>query len=174
MRAPPTPFAAALALILAAGCLSCVDLPAGDDGSGETGGPQRVPASVVEVVDGDTIRVRLDGSEVPVRLIGIDTPERDGPFTDEECFGSAASRFTDDLVGGREVGLEFDLERVDRFDRTLAYVWLGDELVNERLVLDGYAVLATFPPNVRYVDRLTAAQARARDDGAGLWGACPR
>jgi micrococcal nuclease len=128
---------------------------------------------VLEVVDGDTIRVDLDGRETPVRLIGVDTPEKDGPFTDEECFGAAASRFTVDGLGGRTVDLEFDVERTDRFDRTLAYVWVGGSLFNERLLSEGYAVLATFPPNVRYVDRFRAAQQRAREAGIGLWSACP-
>jgi len=128
---------------------------------------------VVQVVDGDTIRVDLGGRETPVRLIGIDTPERDGPFTDEECFGARASRFTTDALGGRRVDLEFDVERTDRFDRTLAYIWVEGSLFNERILREGYAVLATFPPNVRYVQRLRAAQRRARDARAGLWGVCP-
>lgn len=128
---------------------------------------------VLEVVDGDTIRVDLDGRETPVRLIGVDTPEKDGPFTDEECFGAQASRFTGEALGGRTVDLEFDVERTDRFDRTLAYVWVGGSLFNERLLREGVAVLATFPPNVRYVDRFRAAQQRAREAGVGLWSACP-
>jgi len=139
---------------------------AGDDDAGIT-------VRVVEVVDGDTIRVDLNGEETPVRLIGIDTPEKDGPYTDEECFGEQATRYTAGALGGRDVGLEFDVERTDRFDRTLAYVWIDDGLFNERILREGYAVLATFPPNVRYVDRFTAAQRRARDEQAGLWGTCP-
>jgi micrococcal nuclease len=65
------------------------------------------------------------------------------------------------------------VERTDRFDRTLAYVWVGGSLFNERLLREGVAVLATFPPNVRYVDRFRAAQQRAREAGVGLWSACP-
>lgn len=52
-------------------------------------------------------------------------------------------------------------------------MWLDGGLFNERIVADGYAVVATFPPNVKYVDRLLAAQRVARDDGRGLWGTCP-
>ncbi|MDH5223185.1 MAG: thermonuclease family protein [Actinomycetota bacterium] len=125
------------------------------------------------MTDGDTIRVDLRGEETSVRLIGIDTPEKDGPYTDEECWGERASRFTADALAGRRVELEFDVERTDRFDRTLAYVWLDDALFNEHILRQGYAVLATFPPNVRYVDRFTAAEQQARDEGAGLWAACP-
>ena len=69
--------------------------------------------------------------------------------------------------------LEFDVERTDRYDRTLAYVWLDGELFDERIVADGFALVATFPPNVRYVDRFLAAQRRAREAGLGLWGSCP-
>ncbi|HEX6843515.1 MAG TPA: thermonuclease family protein [Actinomycetota bacterium] len=129
-------------------------------------------ASVVSVTDGDTVRVLLEGREEPVRLIGIDTPETDGPFTDEECFGAEASRFTTDLLDGETVRLEFDVERRDRFDRLLAYVWLGDELANETIVREGYAQPLTIPPNVRYADRFVAAAADARAANRGLWAAC--
>jgi micrococcal nuclease len=133
----------------------------------------RIEVAVVGVTDGDTIRVVLRGTETPVRLIGIDTPEREGPYSDDECFGEQASRYTTYALDGREVALEFDVERTDRFDRTLAYVWLGGALFNERILADGFATLLTFPPNVRYVDRFSAAQRRARDDGVGLWASCP-
>lgn len=135
-------------------------------------GTGRTSVPVIEVVDGDTIRADLDGQETAVRLIGVDTPERDGPHTSLECHGEEATRYTRDALAGRTVELEFDVERTDRFGRTLAYVWLDGELFNERLVRSGYAVVTTFPPNVRYVDRFTVAQRRARDEQLGLWGAC--
>ena len=139
----------------------------------DTGPGARTQLAVVDVTDGDTIRVDLAGVETPVRLIGIDTPEKDGPYTDEECFGEQASRYTADALDDRDVELEFDVQRTDRFDRVLAYIWLDGELFNERILLDGLAVLATFPPNVRYVDRFAEAERRARTEGAGVWGACP-
>ncbi|MGZ8580606.1 MAG: thermonuclease family protein [Actinomycetota bacterium] len=154
--------------MLVGACTQGID----DPGAGGDGDP-RTTVPVVEVVDGDTIRVELHGEETPVRLIGIDTPEKDGPYTDEECYGEQASRYTADALGGRDIELEFDIERTDRFDRTLAYVWIDGALFNERILREGYAVLATFPPNVRYVDRFTTAQRRARDQRAGLWAACP-
>jgi len=70
------------------------------------------------------------------------------------------------------VRLEFDRERIDPFGRTLAYVWLGEELFNETLVREGYAFVATFPPNVKYVDRFRAAQREARSEERGVWGEC--
>ncbi|MGH2539716.1 MAG: thermonuclease family protein [Actinomycetota bacterium] len=164
---------ATLTLALAAG--ACGGLGTGPDSPGTPGGTddERTAVDVIEVVDGDTIRVDLDGSSTPVRLIGIDTPEREGPYTHEECFGEEASRYTAGALGGRAIELEFDVERTDRFDRTLAYAWLDGELFNERILLDGFALQATFPPNLRYVDRFTEAQRIARASGAGLWHACP-
>lgn len=125
---------------------------------------------VTRVVDGDTIRVQLGGHEVRVRLIGIDTPEI-APGQPMECFGEEASAFTERELEGERVRLEFDVERFDRFGRTLAYVF-HDDLFNEELVAQGYATVTTFPPNVRYVDRFLAAQRAAREAGRGLWGAC--
>jgi micrococcal nuclease len=155
-------------ILVAVLALSC-----GTDPGGSAAGGDRVPARVLEVVDGDTIRVDLDGAVTSIRLIGIDTPETDGPFTDEECFGAEATAFAEAALAGREVELTYDVERTDRFDRTLAYVWVDGTLFNERIVREGYALVATFPPNVRYVDRLTAAQGLAREGQRGLWGGCP-
>jgi micrococcal nuclease len=127
---------------------------------------------VTEVIDGDTIRVSTGGDEFTVRLIGIDTPERDGPYTDRECFGDEATALTEAMLDGRDVELEYDVDRHDRYDRTLAYVWLGTELVNESILAQGAGVLLTIPPNVAYVDRFEAAEREAMQGGRGLWGAC--
>jgi micrococcal nuclease len=132
----------------------------------------RSSATVTRVVDGDTVIARVGGEELRVRLIGIDTPETVAPGQPVECFGPAASAFTHRRLEGRAVELEFDVERLDRYGRTLAYVWLGGELFNETLVREGYAVVTTFPPDVKYVDRFVAAQRAAREQRLGLWGAC--
>jgi micrococcal nuclease len=180
--------AAALLALASAACTSSTaggqggtgpmgTLPAGTGAIQPTGGtgaaPPGEPGTVTRVVDGDTVYVLYRGRELDVRLIGIDTPEVD-PSIGVECFGDEASAFTERELDGREVHLEFDVERHDRYGRVLAYVWLDGELFNERLVDEGYAVVTTFPPNVRYVERFTVAQARARDAGRGLWGACPQ
>lgn len=127
---------------------------------------------VARVIDGDTIEVHLNGREESVRLIGIDTPETVHPSRPVECFGKAASQFTTDRLAGRTVRLEFDVERRDRYGRLLAYAWRDDKLFNHMIVRRGYAQIATYPPNVKYVDRLLAAQRKARTEGAGLWSSC--
>lgn len=133
----------------------------------------RTSARVTDVIDGDTVRAVVEGRELTVRLIGIDTPEKDGPYTELECYGQEATAYTRDRIGGRDVDLSFDVERTDRFDRTLAYVWLGEELVNASILEAGAGVLLTIPPNVAFADRFEAAQRGAREAGRGLWGACP-
>jgi len=134
---------------------------------------QRGPTVLVSrVIDGDTIEVRLHGTTTAVRLIGVDTPETVHPTVGIECYGPAASDFTTSRLEGQRVSLEFDVERTDRYGRTLAYVWNGGGLFNATLVRSGYAQVSTYPPNVKYVDRFVAAQRKARTGDRGLWGGC--
>jgi len=140
------------------------------------GGGDRGPGAgvlVTRVVDGDTAMMTIDGGEVRVRFIGIDTPESVAPDQPVECYGTQASAYTASRIEGRTVRLEFDVERTDQYGRTLAYVWIDDELFNETLLAEGYALVTTYPPNVRYVERFVASQREAREAGRGLWGACP-
>jgi micrococcal nuclease len=154
-------------LLLTTACVSLDDVSPPDDVMA------RSAAHVTQVVDGDTIHVALDGADTTVRLIGIDTPEKQGPYTQLECYGNEATAFTTHLLEGEDVALEFDVERTDRFDRTLAYVWLRGDLANEEILRAGYGLLLTIPPNVAYAERLQEAQREAREAGRGLWGACP-
>lgn len=124
---------------------------------------------VNRVVDGDTIEVKMGETKEKVRLIGIDTPETVHPEKEEEPYGKEASDFTKERLNGQEIRLELDVEERDRYGRLLAYVWLGDEMFNDTLLREGYARLATFPPNVKYVERFTATQKEARESQRGLW-----
>ena len=128
-----------------------------------------VATNVSRIVDGDTVEVSpaIDGVS-DVRLIGVDTPETYGGT---EPFGEQASAFAKETLSGQRVALEFDVERIDSYGRVLAYVWLPDgSMFNETLVEEGYAQVATFPPNVRYTDRFLKAQREARQANRGLWG----
>jgi len=138
---------------------------------GEVAATQRlntVFAKVVAVNDGDTLSVVIGRKKERVRLIGIDAPE-----LAQRPWGGHARKHLRDLLGfpGNRVTLEFDLEKRDRYGRLLAYVRTGDnKLVNLEMVRDGYAVLYTFPPNVRYVELLREGQRYAREKGLGIWG----
>ncbi|MDA0365310.1 MAG: thermonuclease family protein [Chloroflexi bacterium] len=128
-------------------------------------------ATVTRVVDGDTIEVQLDGTIERVRFILVDTPEVYGGV---ECFGREASAFTAGLLPvGIAVWLERDVSERDRYRRLLRYVYLADgQMVNELILAEGFASVATYPPDLKHLDRLRAAEAVARDLQRGLWTTC--
>jgi micrococcal nuclease len=142
---------------------------------GPTG--QTTVADVVRVVDGDTIVVAYGGTEYKVRYIGMDTPETVDPASPVEWMGAQASAANLALVDGKSVVLEKDVSETDRYGRLLRYVWLVDgltwTLVNAELVTEGFASVATFPPDVKYAGVYLAAEQRAQASGIGLWGAQP-
>ncbi len=147
--------------------------PTATTGPRSTGLPAGDDVVVERVVDGDTIVV---GDGERVRLIGIDTPETKDPREPVGCFGREASRRTGELLpAGTPVRLEYDVERTDRYGRTLAYVYRASDglFVNAALVRDGYAYAYTYPPDVAHSDELVALQREAREANRGLWGACP-
>lgn len=134
---------------------------------------------VEEVIDGDTIRVRdLQTDEIiRVRYLGIDTPELEGPDY-ESCFSSQAKEKNEDLVLDQKLILEFDIDRYDRFGRTLAYVYTLDELgeketfVNLELLEEGYARFYLDKQNTLWQAELVQAALSAREGFSGLWGSC--
>jgi len=132
--------------------------------------PGLTPATVTRVVDGDTIRVDIDGTEFRVRYIGIDTPETVDPRRPVGCFGKEASERNRQLVDGKIIGLEKDVSETDSFGRLLRYIWVGDQMVNATLVDEGYALASTYPPDVKYSELFASLQAQARDNDRGLWG----
>jgi micrococcal nuclease len=128
---------------------------------------------VRRVVDGDTL---LLASGARVRLQGINTPETVKPNHPVEAWGLEASKFTKGFIAkaGHRVRLTFSLERKDRYDRFLAYVWDGDVMLNEELLRAGLA----YPRrDYRYSEamkrRFTEAQEEARRAGLGIWSTSP-
>jgi micrococcal nuclease len=140
----------------------------------EPGGEARHPVSgrVISVTDGDTVEAWVDGSAENVRYIGIDTPEVD-PSIGVECFGEEASALNRELVGDRRVRLVFDDELRDRYDRLLAYVYVGRLLVNAEIVRRGYARTLTIPPNTDRASLFARLEREAGRQGRGLWARCP-
>lgn len=132
-------------------------------------------ATLVRVVDGDTIRVVVNGVEERVRYIGINTPELypRGPETPAPL-AEAATNANITVLGSSRLILETDISERDRFGRLLRNVWIERDgtwvFVNLRLVADGFARVSTFPPDVKYVDLLRDAERAAREGHLGLWG----
>jgi micrococcal nuclease len=121
---------------------------------------------VARVVDGDTLV--LDGKE-RVRLLGVDTPESVDPRRPVDEFGKEAATYTRTLVEGKQVRLEFDQQRKDKYGRTLAYVYLEDgTFVNAELVRQGYAHAYTRFP-FRHLEEFRQLERQAREQGRGLW-----
>jgi micrococcal nuclease len=135
----------------------------------DTSAPAAV--EVVAVVDGDTIKVLIDGVEERVRYIGIDTPESYGTGA-PECYSQEASARNRTLVDGKQVTLVADAEDRDKYERLLRYVYVDGVLVNEVLVQEGFATTMTIEPNTGKQQLFVDTEAAARLAGAGLWSAC--
>jgi micrococcal nuclease len=133
------------------------------------GAQATLEATVVRIVDGDTIHVRLGDHLEKVRYIGVNTPELHHPTKGEEPGGRVAAFANRELVAGRSVRLELDAQTRDRYGRLLAYVWVDDTMVNAELVRRGFAQVMTVPPNVRHQSLFLELERQARAAGRGLW-----
>ena len=119
---------------------------------------------VTKVIDGDTIEIE-DGRKV--RYIGIDTPELKG----DECFAKEARDKNKELVEGKRVKLQKDVSEIDRYGRLLRFVYTENgDFINNKLVLEGYATAATFPPDVSKQEIFKTSQQEANSQSRGLWG----
>lgn len=130
------------------------------------------PVLVTKVSDGDTFWVTYPSGKVEkIRLIGINSPESRKTGTKEvEYFGKEASAYARQLLLNKRVRLEFDVQKYDRYKRILAYAYLeSGQMVNSLLVQEGYARVATYPPNVRYQEVLQKLEREARRERRGLW-----
>lgn len=128
--------------------------------------------SVKKVIDGDTIEIERYGKAEKVRMIGIDTPETLDPRKPVQCFGKEASDKSKDLLSGGRVRLEFDpiVGEKDKYNRLLAYVWSDNELVNLKLIKEGYANEYTYrSQSYKYQNEFKNAQTVAKESSIGLW-----
>jgi micrococcal nuclease len=146
-----------IALAALAGC--------GGSGGSECGSSEGV---VARVIDGDTIELETGER---IRYLMVNTPETTGGKN--ECFGQNAVTFNKDLVEGKTVRLDYDVQCQDMFGRTLAYVTVGDIEVNTLLVERGFACVLHIPPNGDdRADEFEALEDQAKAEMRGLWGTC--
>lgn len=132
-------------------------------------------ATMLRIVDGDTIDVTIDGRRERVRLIGIDTPETKKKDTPVQCFGPEATSFATLLMPvDTPLHLERDVVARDDYGRLLAYVYLvGDgTFVNMRIIRLGYARPLTIAPNAAHADEFVEAARVAESENIGLWARC--
>ena len=127
-------------------------------------------ATVVRVVDGDTFEGVIAGEQKTVRLLNVDTPETKHPQEPVQCMGPEATEMLKDLLEpGDRVKLEYDIERTDRYGRTLAGVFKDDSLVNADLARAGLGVAVLYEPNRKFYDEVWEAQQEAEAAGDGLF-----
>jgi micrococcal nuclease len=123
----------------------------------------RDEASVVRVIDGDTIVVHLAKVDTTIRLLNVDAPETKDPNKAVECLGPEASRYLTRLLPpGTVVALEYDGERLDRYGRTLAGVFLDSSLVNAEIARAGLGVPVQYNDQVRFFPPVQEAAEEAR------------
>ena len=157
---------------------------------------------VLCTVDGDTFDIGLcgDGGE-RFRMLGIDAPETEKPGKDADCYANEAWDWLTDTIQGQEVTLSFDHDCVDKYGRSLAYVWARGDLYEELVaqpefhfydwtyyqdqeepailvneVMLGEGLARQYPEEwvgaLIFQERLDRAAAEAEQFGRGLWGAC--
>ncbi len=163
-------YSVALLWVLAALALglpvSCVPDGQGSEGpsDGDTASAQGdggfASATVVEVLDGTTVDVQLDGRVYRVRYLGIDVPD---------AAAQRALEFNRFAVEGESVALEKDAIEADQAGRLLRYVYVHGEMVNKALLVNGYAAVASYPPGFKYQSEFLLAQEQARAAMRGIW-----
>ena len=123
--------------------------------------------SVARVIDGDTL---LLANRMRVRLIGSDTPETVMPDHPVDPWGPEAAEFTRQFVAGGQVRIQLDREQKDKYGRLLAYVWVGDQMLNEELIRHGLARARTeFHYSQSMKTRFLRAQREARSAHRAIW-----
>ncbi len=150
-----------ICIVLALSLVACDKTPARP--------PDLPEALVTRVIDGDTIEVEIEGESYKVRYIGIDTPELHHPEKPVEYYAQEAYEKNVELVEGKTVFLEKDVSETDSYGRLLRYVYVKNTFVNAYLVQQGYALVSTYPPDVKYQERFLELQREARKAGRGLW-----
>lgn len=151
---------------------SCDCLKASEKPEKERFAQENTYYEIYKFVDGDTFWITDgEGRIEKIRFIGIDAPEpRNVGKKEKQPFGEEASAFVKHYVQGKKVRLEFDVQKYDRYQRTLAYIFMEDgTLLNDYIVRNGYAVVSTFPPNVKYQHRFLKSERFAREKRLGMW-----
>ncbi len=130
-----------------------------------------IQATVLRVIDGDTIEVLLDGTEkkVTVRLLGIDAPEMGTPFHTKQPYSEEAKKFLTALIQSKKVELQFDTERQDTFGRTLAYIELLDGSDVEEILLSNGLVRTYAKAHVQRSLGYESIESEAKKAKRGLW-----
>ncbi len=136
-----------------------------------------VKVLVSRIVDGDTIEIIMNSEKYKVRFIGVNCPEYTSKI---EEYGKEATEYTKNALFNKYVYIEKDVSETDKYGRLLRYIWLDiptsiteneirTKMFNAKLLIDGYAQVSTYPPDVKYVDYFKSLQREAKNNNVGLW-----
>ena len=126
-------------------------------------------AKVVDVVDGVTIDVEIGGQVFRVRYLGVEVPDAGDPGANGPSLSQRALEFNRFHLKGGTVDLEGDSVDTDQSGRLLRYVYVAGEMVNKALLSNGYAAVATFPSDFKYIDAFHVAEESAKNARRGVW-----
>ncbi len=130
----------------------------------------RTKAEVVRVVDGDTVQIEFNQKKETVRLLLVDTPETKHPDLPVQLLGPEASNYAEKMLSNKQIELEFDGPKRDKYDRLLAYIWVDGQNFNQLLLENGYARYAyEYDPPYTYQEQFKEAEKKARDQQIGIW-----
>lgn len=130
-----------------------------------------LPAVVTKNIDGDTLKIKIEGKEETVRLLCIDTPESVKIGTEIQKWALEASDYAKKIMPvGKKVQLELDVSERDKYGRLLGYIWVDGEMYNNMVIEQGLARVAyIYAPNTKYVDQLRETQSKAQKKAIGIW-----
>jgi len=157
----PLRLALLLLLMIALAACTLEEVDSGNGGTSGGGATDGETATVVRVIDGDTIEVRINGVNERVRYVGVNTPERDEP-----CYQDALD-FNASLVENQTVRLVRDTSDRDRFDRLLRYIYVGDTFVNAALIEQGYAEVVLYGSDDREFTNFRNLEILATNENRG-------
>lgn len=142
-----------------------------DSSTETTDTTNQIPVEVIDVIDGDTIKIKYNGNVEKVRYLLIDTPETNHQTLGIQPFGEAAKTRNKELLNSGDVTIEFDVgEQLDDYNRMLAYIYIDGISVQETLLEEGLARVAyVFPPNTTYIDEFEKAAEVAKNEKIGVW-----
>lgn len=132
----------------------------------------KIEVELVQAVDGDTAKFKMNGKQISVRFLGINTKETVHPEIDEEEWGKEASDFSKEkLENATKIELEFDnqADEKDQYKRYLAWIWVDDELLQNSLVQNGLAATYMLQNNYKYAGMLQESEELAKNNKVGIW-----
>lgn len=159
----------ALVIVVAIGAIYFPELFAEEEETPSRSG--LIPVELVKTIDGDTIKIKYEGKEQNVRYLLIDTPETNHAQLGKQPFGQQAKDRNTELMNSGKLEIEFDIgERVDKYGRLLAYIYIDGVSIQEKLLEEGLARVGyVYPPNTRHLDAFEKAQEKAKKAGIGIW-----